>query len=56
MSDKDGDLAKVIAWAEKFIAEHRDAFERMHSYTSEMHRHDKLAKQIRSGLVERKHF
>jgi len=42
------DLSEVIAWANKFIEEHREEFENMHGYTSEMRRADGLAKQIKT--------
>ena len=40
-------VKNVVAWADKFIEENRALLERMHGYTSEMQRHDELAKQIR---------
>ena len=47
MQKENDDMAEVMAWTKKFIEEHRNLLERMHGYTSEMHRHDQLAKQLR---------
>lgn len=46
MNSNKKDLVDVIEWAEKFIEKHREAFERMHGYASEMKRRDTLAKQL----------
>ena len=46
MEKENENMAEVIAWADKFIEEHRDMLERMHVYTSKMRRLDQLAKHL----------